>query len=103
LQVEKTLDENKDKLEEADVTATQDALEKAKQAIKDHADNAQELQKATEELLQASHKVAEILYKQQQGAQAQGDGQATGAPENNNDNAQQPNNEQGPIDAEINN
>ncbi len=101
LQVEKTLTENKDKLEEADVTATQDALEKAKQAIKDHADNAQELQKATEELLQASHKVAEILYKQQQGAQAQGNDQATESAESNT--AGTNNTEQEPIDAEINN
>ena len=65
MQVEKTLQENKDKLEEADVKATEEALAKAKQALKDHENDAEQLQKATEELIQASHKVAEILYKQQ--------------------------------------
>lgn len=62
--IEKTLTENKEKLAEADVTATQEALEKAKAALKEHENNADELQKATDTLLQASHKVAEILYKQ---------------------------------------
>jgi molecular chaperone DnaK len=66
LDIEKTLNENKDKLPEADVQATQEALEKAKTTLKDKADNAEELQKASEELIQASHKVAEILYKQSQ-------------------------------------
>jgi len=64
LEVEKTLKENKDKLEAADVESTQAALETAKQALKEHAENAEELQKATDELMQASHKVAEILYKE---------------------------------------
>lgn len=66
LDIEKTLNENKDKLPEADVQATQEALEKAKTTLKEHADNAEELHKASEELIQASHKVAEILYKQSQ-------------------------------------
>lgn len=64
LDIEKTLNENKDKLPEADVQATQAALEKAKTTLKEQPDNAEELQKASEELIQASHKVAEILYKQ---------------------------------------
>ena len=65
IQVEKTLKENKHKLSEQDIQATEDALVKARQALKDHEHNAEELQKANEELIQASHKVAEILYKQQ--------------------------------------
>lgn len=64
LQVEKTISENKEKLAEADITTAQAGIEKAKVALKEHADNKEELQKATEELLQASHKVAETLYKQ---------------------------------------
>lgn len=88
LNIEKTLSENKDKLSEADVQATQAALEKAKQALKDHADSAEELQKATDELIQASHKVAEILYKQG------GEQNAAGSTENKNPEE--------PIDAEIN-
>ncbi len=64
IQVEKTLKENKEKLQAADITATEQAIEKAKAALKMHEHDAQALQKSTEELLQASHKVAEILYKQ---------------------------------------
>lgn len=96
LQVEKTLNENKAKLQEADIKATEDALAQAKQALKDHEHNADELQKATEQLLQASHKVAEILYKQNQEtpqpAQQDASHDAShGAPKGD-----------GPIDAEIN-
>ena len=98
IQVEKTLQENKEKLEEADVQTTEAALEKAKQALKDHATDAQELQKATDELLQASYKIAELLYKQQ--------GPQAGSEQTTEDNTQQEQTnsgaEQEPIDAEIN-
>lgn len=65
LDIEKTLTENKDKLPQEEVDKTQVALENAKTALKEHADNAEELQKASDELLQASYKVAELLYKQE--------------------------------------
>ena len=42
-------------------------IEKAKQAFKEHENNAEELQKATDELLQASYKITEILLKQKEG------------------------------------
>lgn len=74
LEVEKTIKENKEKLDPADVTATEQALEKAKVALKEHANNADELQKATDELMQSSYKIAEQLYKQKggdQGAQSE--------------------------------
>ncbi len=93
LQVEKTLNENKAKLQEADIKATEDALARAKQALKDHEHNAEELQKATEQLLQASHKVAELLYKQTEQTapgEASEETPHTGAPKGD-----------GPIDAEI--
>ncbi len=64
--IEKTLGENKEKLEESDVTSVEQALEKAKASLKEHENDAEELKKATDELMQASHKVAEILYKQAQ-------------------------------------
>jgi len=86
MEVFKTLTEHKDKLEAADVTATQAALEKARTVLKDQADNADALQKATDELLQASHKVAEIVYKEKA---------AQGA------NEQQPSQGEGPIDTDI--
>jgi molecular chaperone DnaK len=96
LEIEKTLREHKEKLPEADVKTTEEALEKAKAALKEHANNGDELQKATDELLQASHKVAEYLYKQgQQGGSSSG---STGSSSDNSGNG----NGQGPIDAEIN-
>ena len=90
LQVEKTVRENKDKLDPAEVTKVEEAIEKAKVALKEHANNAQELQKATDELMQSSHKVAEILYRQQSGTP---DASQGGSTDNKND--------QGPIDTEI--
>ena len=69
LDIEKTVKENKDKLAESDVQSTEDALTKARTALTEHANNAEELQKATDELMQASHKVAEFLYKQNTSSQ----------------------------------
>lgn len=86
LEIEKTLKEQREKLSEADITATEQALEKAKVALKEHTHNADELQKATDELLQASYKIAELLYKQQ-------------GPSDKNDQNQQ--SQQGPIDTDI--
>ena len=68
LDVEKTLQSNKEKLDSQEVTNVESALEKAKLALKEHENNAEELQKATDELLAASHKIAEILYKEQAGS-----------------------------------
>ncbi len=48
------------------------------------------MQKATDELMQSSHKVAEILYRQQGGGSSE-------APQGGSDNK----NDQGPIDADI--
>ncbi len=68
LDIEKTIAEQKEKLSETDIQTVQAALEKAKAALKEHADNDVELEKATQELMQASYKVAEILYKQEEAA-----------------------------------
>jgi molecular chaperone DnaK len=90
-EIEKTIRENKEKLNAADISTAESAIESAKTTLKDHAENADELQKATDNLLQASHKIAEFLYQQKQD-------QAT-------DNAQQgptPGADENPIDAEIN-
>lgn len=88
LEIEKTINENKEKLKQEDIDTTNAAIEKAKLALKEHSENIEELQKATDELLQASYKIAQELYKPQQGEQ-----------KNNNDEAKP---ENGPIDAEIN-
>lgn len=91
LDIEKTVNENKDKLSEADVQATQAAIEKAKKALEEHATNGDELQKATEELLTSSQKVAELLYKQEQ--EKAGAAGESAQPEDESS--------EGPIDAEI--
>ena len=92
LQVEKTVKEQKDKLSPDDISNVEQALAKAKQTLQDQANNAEELQKATDELLQSSHKLAELLYKQSEtGASAPGS-----ESEDKNDK-----NDQGPIDADI--
>lgn len=88
LQIEKTLQENKDKLAVDDIKNTETAIEKAKSDLKEHANNPDKLQKATDELIQASHKVAEILYKQT--------GQQTTS------ESQEKKNDDDSIDAEIN-
>jgi molecular chaperone DnaK len=64
--VEKNLNENKAKWSAEDVTAIETAITDAKNALKEHENNGDELQKATDALLQASHKLAEILYKEKQ-------------------------------------
>lgn len=94
IDIEKTLNENKDKLSAEDVTATQEALEKAKTTLKEHPDNAELLHNSTEELIKASHKVAEILYKQTQG-QA---GEASSS-ESNTDTQEEKKEE--PIDTDV--
>lgn len=88
--VEKTLNENKAKLSQEEVTATEQALEKAKAALVEHAEHAAGLQRAHDELTQASYKIAETLYKQQQSA-----GNADSATEQAAPQQDQP------IDAEI--
>ena len=95
MELEKTIKENKDKLEESEVKTTQDALEKAKAALKEHENNAEELQKATDELMQSSHKVAEKLYKEKAAQE-----QAQQTPET--ESAEKKEGSDEPIDAEIN-
>lgn len=89
--VEKTLNENKDKLSQEDVKSAQEGVEKAKAALTEHADNAEQLQKATDDLLASSHKVAEFLYKQAQNS----------ANDQDKTDESKDSNDQGPIDADI--
>ena len=95
-QVEKTLQENKDKIAADEVTKVEQALEKAKTTIKEQANNAQELQKATDELMQASHTIAQMMYNQSSQEQNPSDSSDT-SDKNDTDN----NDQQGPIDTEI--
>lgn len=99
MEVEKTVSEHKEKLSAEDVSKTEAALEKAKQVLKDQPNNAEELEKATQELIQASHKVAEILYSQS--TQDTGTEQSHSAGQASSEEKSKDESE--PIDAEINN
>jgi molecular chaperone DnaK len=90
-EIEKTLSDHKDKLTSEDIAQTEAGITAAKTALKEHAENSELLQTATDELIKASHKVAEIIYKQKSES---GDNQAS------NDHA---NDDSGPIDTEITN
>jgi molecular chaperone DnaK len=76
--VEKSVKEHGDKISDDDKKKIEEALEKCK-SLKDTTDDAEELKKATEDLKQASHKLAEEIYKaesagaEQAGAQPGGD------------------------------
>jgi len=78
---EKTLNENKDSLDEASRTNLESAIEKAKKAME--TDNIDEIKSATDELTNASHKLAEAMYakasQQQAGQQGAASGGASGA------------------------
>lgn len=89
LEMEKSLRENKEKIAADDLQKLEAALATAKTTLKDTPNDDAKLQSALDELIQASHKVAEHLYKkpaEEPSASAQ-----QSAPS-----------DQGPIDAEVN-
>ena len=65
-QTEKSLKENKEKLEEADAKNLESAISEAKSKTK--SEKVEEIKAAFENLMKASHKLAEVLYKDQQPA-----------------------------------
>jgi molecular chaperone DnaK len=66
---EKILNENRDKIAEADRSALEAALERGRKALE--VDNAEEIRAATDELTRASHKMAEAMYQAAGGAAQQ--------------------------------
>jgi molecular chaperone DnaK len=76
---EKTYDEHKEKLGAAEKGQLEEALAEAKKALEQ--DELAALERATEKLTQASHKLAEAVYRQQgaAGAEAAGAGAGPGA------------------------
>jgi molecular chaperone DnaK len=76
-QTEKIVKENREKLPEADAKAAEDALEDARRALSEG--GVDRINSAADALTKASHRVAEALYKTQQGAPAGTPG-AGGAP-----------------------
>lgn len=100
-QVEKTFKEHQDKLEDADKQNLEDALKKAKEALA--GEDVEVIKTATEELTQASHKLAEFIYaqssQQQPGAEA-GAEQPQPEPEKEGE-AKKEKNDDDVIDAEV--
>jgi molecular chaperone DnaK len=62
---ERTLGEHGSKLSEADRKAVEDALGEAKEALK--GEDGERIKRAQENLMKASHKLAEIMYREAQG------------------------------------
>jgi molecular chaperone DnaK len=77
--VEKTLNENKDKFDSATVSELEAAIVEAKGKL--DADNAADLNAAHDKLVKASHKLADVMYKQSgsQAGSAGAGGSASGA------------------------
>jgi molecular chaperone DnaK len=68
--VEKTLDENREKLAASDVANVEQAIAKVRDAAK--GDDGDAIKRATDDLQRASHAIAETLYKSQQQASPAG-------------------------------
>lgn len=84
-QVRKMLDENKDKLDAADVSAIESALDNLDKVKK--SENLEEIKEATQKLEEASHTLAQKMYEQQQPDPAAGPaGASQEAPKNESDN-----------------
>ena len=79
-QTEKTIQDNKDKLPEADVSAATLAVEAARKAVQEGGGK-ETIDAAVAELTRASHRLAEVLYKSTAGgAGASGEPAAEAGP-----------------------
>jgi molecular chaperone DnaK len=92
---ERTLAEHGSKLGDSDRKAIDDALAEAKESLK--SDDADRMKRAQEALSKASHKLAEIMYRE---AQSQAQTGATGQP-GSGAGAQQPGQPSGPKEGEV--
>ena len=97
MSVEKTITENKEKLPADEVSKVEAALEEARKTLKEKENDGEALQKANDDLMKASHKIAEILYKEEQAKAAQAGPSAT---EGAQDNKQENKKDDGPIDVD---
>jgi len=75
----KTMKEHKDKLPESDRRPIETALDSAKKVLEESDSDAEAMRRAAEELTQASHKLAEMMYQQAAHQQAQGTDGGTGS------------------------
>ena len=92
LQIEKTIKDNKEKLPIAEVNKVEKALEDAKKVLKEKAEDKDAIQKAIDDLMESSHKIAEILYKEEQNK----------AQQEKTDSQSKDSTNQGPIDVDTN-
>jgi molecular chaperone DnaK len=93
---ERTLSEHGSKLGESDRKAVDDALAEAKDSLK--TDDVDRMKRAQEALSKASHKLAEIMYRE---AQSQGQAGATGQPGGPASGPEQPGRPSGPKEGEV--
>jgi molecular chaperone DnaK len=75
--VEKTLKDHRDKVSEAEAKAVETALDEAKKAVQEG--DSDKINAAIDKLTQASHKLAEVMYKSPAGDGAPASGAAPGA------------------------
>jgi molecular chaperone DnaK len=68
MQIEKSLKDNKEKLSAEEISATENALASAQSVLKEASSDLAALKKASDDLIAASHKIAEILYNESQAA-----------------------------------
>jgi molecular chaperone DnaK len=78
---ERTLNENRDKLDSASANELESALEDAKKALGDDNADTDRLKQSEERVNQASHKLAEVLYQQSTSQAGPTNGEATGPTE----------------------
>jgi molecular chaperone DnaK len=81
-QTEKLLNENREKIPASDVSAIEEAIKQTKEAIESN--DPGQMKTAIDNLTQASHKMAEVMYQQQaqqQGGGAQAGQQGAGGPQ----------------------
>jgi len=90
---EKLLKENREKLPEPEAKNIENAIEACKKAVESN--NREEIEARLNELTQASHKLAEVLYKQTSGTPG------GGAPQGETGEQTPPQEGDGVIDAEY--
>jgi len=93
---EKILKENRDKINDDDAKAIEDAVADTKKAME--GDDVEAINKAVENLTQASHRLAEVMY---QSAQQGGQEPTPGDPQSSSESAQESQPDDGVIDAEY--
>ncbi|MCZ6484705.1 MAG: Hsp70 family protein, partial [Acidobacteria bacterium] len=93
---EKLLKESRDKISDSDAKAIEDSIAETKKAIEEG--GVEQMNKAAENLTQASHRLAEVMY---QSAQQGGEGQAQGGQPTSSESAVDDQQDDEVIDAEF--